>query len=170
MTTLFHNLYHDAPFSRHWAMPSPHTFQIPPIRRFLHRWLRGVSVDPFAGQSTIATHRNDLLDGLDAADFCRSLLASGITADTILYDPPYSPRQIREVYQSRGLLPPNPNAAYFAQYRQPLADLLKPGGVALSFGWNSAGFGARWPILEIVLIYHGGKHNDTLCLAQRKPF
>ena len=45
-----------------WSMPSRWTFSMPPVREFLDRWLAGaqVIVDPFCGESTIGTLRNDL--------------------------------------------------------------------------------------------------------------
>lgn len=37
----------------------------------------------------------------------------------------------------------------------------------LSFGWNSCGMGEGFELLEILLVAHGGAHNDTICLAER---
>jgi len=52
-------------FTVQWAMPSRATFSIPPIADFVGRWVAGASivVDPFCGQSKVATHRNDLAQG-----------------------------------------------------------------------------------------------------------
>lgn len=162
-------------FGIKWAMPSRWTFTIPPVADFLARHLdgRSVIVDPFAGQSDVATHRNDLgRGGIDAEAYCLGLLESGLVADAIVFDPPYSPRQIAECYASIGRkceTKDTQNAALYARVRRPLADLLRPGGVALSFGWNSAGFGNGWTREEVLLVQHGGAHNDTICVAQRKP-
>ena len=52
--------------------------------------------------------------------------------------------------------------------REALALILKPDGIALSFGWQSAGFGRDWDTLEILLVQHGGAHNDTICVAQKR--
>ncbi len=163
-------------FSTAWAMPSRWTFSIKPIAAFLDRWLPtdGAIVDPFAGQSTRATHRNDLAaGGVDAEDYCRALIAERGTgwADAVIFDPPYSPRQISECYASIGkkaTTADTQNAALYRRVRAPLADLLKPDGIALSFGWNSAGFGKAFETLEVLLVQHGGAHNDTICVAQRK--
>ncbi len=47
--------------------------------------------------------------------------------------------------------------------------ILKPGGVALRFGWNSMGFPkGRYERLETLLVNHGAAHNDTICTADRK--
>jgi hypothetical protein len=155
-------------------MPNRWTFQIPPIAAFLDRWLpAGLIVDPFCGTSTYAQLRNDLgQGGIDAAEWCEQQLMYGVECDAVLFDPPYSPRQIGACYKNIGrkaTTADTQNAALYARVRKPLAALLKPGGIALSFGWQSSGFGKTWPTEEILLVQHGGAHNDTICVAQRKP-
>lgn len=160
-----------------WAMPNKWTFKIPPIAAFLDRWLSecDVIVDPFAGETSRGTLNNDLaMGGIDAGDWCESLLPNNEgRVDAVLFDPPYSPRQIKECYEHVGLKVGHvetQNGRLYKRVRQPLARLLKPGGIALSFGWQSSGFGKNWETLEILLCQHGGAHNDTICVAQRKPF
>lgn len=162
-----------------WAMPSRWTFEIEPVRNFIDRHMppltpNGVVVDPFSGRSEIATHRNDLArGGVDAQEFCERLFAEGVQADVVLFDPPYSPRQISECYREAGLKAAGKdtqNAALYSRVRKPLAALLKPGGIALSFGWQSSGFGKAWHTSEILLVQHGGAHNDTICVAQHKTY
>lgn len=162
-------------FSVCWAMPSRHTFEIAPIANMLARHTRGanVIVDPFCGRSTVGTHRNDLaLGGKDAEEFCRDLLRDGVAADVVLFDPPYSPRQISECYRGIGrvvMKTHTQSAALYARVRKPLLELLKPGGKAISFGWQSSGFGKSLQTEELMLVQHGGAHNDTICVVQRKP-
>ena len=161
-----------------WAMPSRWTFTIKPIADLLDRWLEpgSVSVDPFCGKSSRATYRNDLSEvgGVDAEEFCNLLLLhlGEESVDVALFDPPYSPRQISECYKSVGRTvtgKDTQNAALYSRVRKPLERLLKPNGVALSFGWSSSGFGKKWDTEEILLVQHGGAHNDTICVVQRKP-
>ena len=165
--------------SRVWAMPGPSTFSIPPIAHLLAKWAAGpVIVDPFAGETTPATHTNDLNPEkpaqyhMDAAAFCEVLKTEGVVANTVLFDPPYSPRQIVEVYRAVGLdvARAGQNARLYKSVRDGLDSLLEPGGIALSFGWNSAGFGKGrgYVIEEILLVAHGGAHNDTVCVVERK--
>lgn len=149
---------------------------MPPVADFLDRQLADakIVIDPFAGRSTRGTLCNDLaFGGRDAADWCEALLPQyEQRADAILFDPPYSPRQISECYKKLGLpvtARSTQNAALYARVRGPLARLLRPGGVALSFGWQSSGFGRAFYTEEILLVQHGGAHNDTICVAQRKP-
>jgi hypothetical protein len=166
-------------FSTAWAMPNKWTFQQKPVEDFLCRWINPTTkrliIDPFAGTSKWAEFSNDLVNGIDAEAYCCNLLAQGMSesADIVLFDPPYSPRQISECYKSIGkkvTTADTQNAALYARVRKPLGALLKPGGVALSFGWQSGGFGKAWPTEEILLVQHGGAHNDTICVAQRKPY
>lgn len=165
--------------TREWAMPSPQTFSIKPIGRFVEAWVDGVIVDPFAASCSAATHTNDLnpdstaAHHLEAAEFCAMLVEQGVIADVVLFDPPYSPRQMVEVYKSVGLdrgAEAGQNARLYKEVRDQLDLLLRPGGVALSFGWNSAGFGKGrgYTIEEIMIVAHGGAHNDTICVAERK--
>ena len=43
-------------------------------------------------------------------------------------------------------------------------------GVVITFGWNSNGIGKTrgFEIVEILLVAHGGNHNDTICVVERK--
>lgn len=161
-------------------MPSSDTFSIQPIRSFIDRWLTpvAISVDPFARNSMLATYRNDLNPDtaaefhLDAAEFCHGLGGSRPFADVVLFDPPYSPRQMSEVYHAVGKrgMESTQNARLYKEVRDELDRILKPGGIALSFGWNSAGFGngRGYEMAEVLLVAHGGAHNDTICVAERK--
>lgn len=157
-----------------WAMPSRWTFTIPPIREFVakHTTGRRCIVDPFAGTSTFAHHRNDLArDGVDAETFVRGLIKEGVRADCVIFDPPYSPRQITEVYASIGrkaTMEDTQSAVLYKRARTALNDVLADDGLALCFGWSSMGMGRQYETLEVLLCQHGGAHNDTICVAQRK--
>jgi hypothetical protein len=49
-------------------------------------------------------------------------------------------------------------------------DILRPGGIVLSFGWNSTGMGVGrgYEMFDMLIVCHGGAHNDTICIAERK--
>lgn len=167
--------------SRLFAMPSGETFSIPPIAQFIAKWIPrdAIVVDPFARNGTLATYTNDLNPDtaaqhhLLAEDFCALMKKQGVRADVVLFDPPYSPRQISECYQSAGLsvgMKETQNARLYRSVRDGMDEILRPGGIALSFGWNSIGFGKGrgYEMEEILLVAHGGAHNDTICVAERK--
>lgn len=161
-------------FSVAWCMPSRWTFSMRPVSDFLDRWLIGATViaDPFSGKSLRGTLRNDLgFGGIGAAEWAEQLDSE--SCDAVLFDPPYSPRQISECYKSIGRkahTEDTQNAVLYARVRAPLLRALKPGGIAISAGWQSGGFGRAMETLAILLVQHGGAHNDTILVAQRKPF
>lgn len=162
-------------FSRAFGMPSGDTFSIKPIRAFIDRHINrgGLVVDPFARNSKLGDLRNDLNPQttaefhMGAAEFLRTL-AGRTDISCVLFDPPYSPRQISECYTAAGLtatMKDTQNARFYKECRDAMALFLREGAVVLSFGWNSSGMGARWRRLETALIHHGGAHNDTICCA-----
>lgn len=167
-------------FNRIFAMPNADTFSVKPIGEFVQRYLAAakVSVDPFARDREWFTHTNDLnpetkaQSHMDAEDFCKKIHADGVIADLGVFDPPYSPRQISEVYKSVGRTPTmqDTQSSFWRKNRDALDALIAPSGVVLSFGWNSMGMGLKrnYEILEILLCAHGGAHNDTICVAERK--
>lgn len=168
-------------FSRTWAMPSGDTFSVPPINDFVWKYLHNsqVSVDPFARNKFWATHTNDLnpdtaaLHHMDAEDFLHKLAGQGVKADLVLFDPPYSPRQISELYKSIGKpvgMKETQSALLYQRVRNAIMPILTPNGIVLSFGWNSVGMGKKhgFEQIEIMLVCHGGAHNDTICLAEQR--
>lgn len=167
-------------FRREWAMPSPDTFSIKPIKELLDRYLNGLAsvVDPFARNSKRATVTNDLnpetsaMWHMDSRLFLGMLASDGTIFDAALFDPPYSPRQISECYQSVGRKPTmkdTQSACLYADIRLGIDKVLKPGGIVISFGWNSTGMGKQYERIETLLVCHGGAHNDTICVVQKKP-
>lgn len=136
----------------------------------------GVSIDPFANQSRIATHNNDLDPqygcdyNLDAIDFLKSFGDSSV--DTVLFDPPYSPRQVSECYKSLGMTVnmQTTQASFWGDMKKEISRIVKPGGKVLTFGWNSGGIGAKngFEIIEILMVAHGGWHNDTIVTVDKK--
>jgi hypothetical protein len=160
---------------RVWQMPSGDTFDVPAMGALVRKHLRGVSVDPFARNKRWATHTNDLNPDttaehhMHAADFLSMLADRGVVADVVIFDPPYSPRQIAECYAAAGLttdMQATQNAKLYADCRAAIRRLCKHGTVVLSFGWNSAGMGAGFALDELVLVCHGGAHNDTICMVE----
>lgn len=162
-------------------MPSADTFNVPPIFGFVQSYLIGsrVSIDPFARNSRLATYRNDLNPEtaaehhFDAEKFLSMLAAKGVKADLIILDPPYSPRQISECYKAVGFevgMKETQSALLYQRVRDAVVPVCTKDAIVLSFGWNSVGMGDRhmFEQIEICLVCHGGAHNDTICLAERR--
>jgi hypothetical protein len=166
-------------FSREWAMPSSNTFSIKPIGEFVRNYVNGVSVDPFARNGKLASYTNDInpktnaMYHLDAIGFLKILKLDGVYADVVILDMPYSPRQISECYQELGkkvTMADTQSANLYRRVRDAVMPILKPDSVVLSFGWNTVGMGIKrgFEIKEIMLVCHGGAHNDTICMAEKR--
>ena len=98
-------------------------------------------------------------------------MADGVKSDLIIFDPPYSPRQVTECYAEAGLtttMQDTQTAAMKRECRTLFRRLISKGGVVLSFGWNTVGMGVGFAVEEIMLVCHGGDHNDTICVAERE--
>ena len=159
-------------------MPNKKTFSIKPIARFIGEEISDCEmvVDPFARNSRLAHITNDLNPEcdtdhhLDALEFL--MLFDDESVDGVLYDPPYSPRQLKECYDNVGLSLTfeQTNAGYWASLKKEISRILRSGGIALSFGWNSQGIGCSngFEKRRILMVAHGGMHNDTLCVSEVK--
>lgn len=165
-------------YSRVWAMPNAWTFEIRPIAFLLQRYVPEGGkrwVDPFAGKTSPAGITNDMNPAMptkyhmEALDFANKLKGK---YNGVLFDPPYSFRQISEHYKSIGMSATKMQTgmAFYEKVKSALADKIKQGGYAISFGWNTNGFGkARgFEIIEIMSIAHGGSKNDTVVTVERK--
>lgn len=167
-------------FSRCFAMPNAATFSVKPIGEFVQRYMVAskISVDPFARNRDWATYTNDInpstsaRDHQDAEAFLQGL-SGHVMADLVLFDPPYSPRQVSEHYKAAGrevTAEDTQNGRLYKRVRDALDKIVKPGGIVLSFGWQSVGMGINrgYELIETMLVAHGGGHNDTICIAERK--
>lgn len=158
---------------RKWAMPNKWTFKIKPIKGLLDRYVGDGKgwIDPFAGNSVIAEYRNDI-NGLqpstiDGLGFLKAFEHNSCYG--ILLDPPYSHRQLFKTYKTRGnnlkgkLVP-------MTEINNLSAPIISKGGVCISFGWNTNGLGIKrgFKIIEILLVSHGGHHNDTIVTVEKK--
>lgn len=161
--------------SRIWAQPSPETFTIKPIRELIERYIgSGDWIDPFCRNSIFKSrcrYTNDLnpkfsgTHNMDALDFLRSLPSESV--DGVLFDPPFSPRQVKEAYQGFG--PYDTTRKFWSERKCEAARVLRPGGVAIVCAWNSLGLGIKngMQIEEVLLVTHGDQ-NDTIVTVGRK--
>lgn len=161
---------------RVWAMPNSNTFSIQPIRQIIDKYKHGVVVDPFANTNKIATITNDLNPDydtdyhMDATDFLMMLEDESV--DTVLYDPPYSPRQVSECYKKFGKTVDmkTTQASYWSKQKDEIERITRNGGLCITCGWNSGGIGIKhgFKIVEILMVAHGGWHNDTIVTVEQK--
>jgi len=170
---------------RKWSMPNGKTFTIKPIRELIESELvEGIVIDPFANEASIKKVMSDKqkyitndLDTsyktnyhLDALDFFKQF--DNESVDMVLYDPPYSPRQVSEVYKSldKTVNMQTTQSSYWGNQKKEIARILKPNGKVITFGWNSGGIGKThgFEISTMLLVAHGGWHNDTICTVEIK--
>ena len=168
---------------RKWAMPNKWTFTIKPIKELLweeicpgfsmsddrDRYIDGWC-DPFSGYNSWARIRNDINKDtdaqyhLDALSFLKRMDSNNFKG--VLYDPPYSITQARQ-YGKKEFS----SMKYWADCKNEIARIIKPGGKAICFGWNSMGLGKNrgFKMTRILLVAHGGSKNDTICTVETKP-
>lgn len=106
---------------------------------------------------------------MDALEFLKTF--DDASVDFVLYDPPYSPRQVSECYKKLGktVNMQTTQSSFWGNLKKEIARIIKPNAIVISFGWNSNGIGKTkgLEILEILTVAHGGQHNDTICTVER---
>lgn len=158
-------------------MPSKNTFSIKPIRELLDEEMTdGIWIDPFANTSKLATITNDLNPeygtdyNMDALDFLK--MFGNESVDGVLYDPPYSPRQVSEHYKHFGyeVTQEDTRMSFWSKHKREISRIVKHDGKVITFGWNSGGIGKKYgfTITRILLVPHGGAKNDTICTVEVK--
>lgn len=162
--------------TRQWAMPNSNTFSIKPIGDIITKYIHGISIDPFANNNKFASITNDLDSSFDT-DYCIDAieflkLFDDSSVDTVLFDPPYSPRQVSECYKELGMTVnmQTTQASFWSNLKKEIYRITKSEGICITCGWNSGGIGKKYgfEIEEILLVPHGGWHNDTIVTVERK--
>jgi len=159
-------------------MPNKNTFDIKPIKELIYRYYNKemLSIDPFANKNKIATITNDLDTqyntnyNLDALEFLGQFTDNSV--DMVLFDPPYSPRQVSESYKKLGktVNMKTTQSSFWGNLKKEVSRITKKDGIVISFSWNSGGIGKtnNFEQIEILLVPHGGNHNDTICVVEKR--
>jgi len=167
---------------RVWAMPNSLTFSIGPIHDLIESVLVDCKIicDPFVCKSPFKSRciSNDLDTGIDAdyhmdaLDFMK--LRSDSEFDAVLFDPPYSVRQVSECYKKMGLTVnmQTTQSSFWTKLKKEVSRIVKPSGVVVCCGWNSGGIGKTFGFCleQVLLVPHGGPHNDTIVTVERKEW
>jgi len=167
----------DLIINRAFATASKWTFTIRPIKELLSRYVGNGKewIDPFAGANSPAEFTNDLNEDMPTtyhmfAEEFVDMLDGPFKG--ILFDPPYSYRQIKESYNGLGLPVDRFDTSYnfYGRVISVISPKIETGGYAISFGWCSNGLGQKYGfrIIEILLVAHGLHHNDTIVTVERK--
>ena len=130
-----------------WAMPNGQTFKIKPIRELILKYIKDgdVIIDPFANEPVIQNYipksckyiSNDLNEKystmyhMEAKEFLNQLANN--SADIVLYDPPYSPNQVKVCYEQLGktVTANETKISYWTNFKKEIARVLKPGEFVL---------------------------------------
>ena len=138
---------------RLWAMPNKKTFTIKPITELIKDEIGGDYLDPFPFE-----YKEDATDYLKRSE----------PKKFSVFDPPYSPRQLQECYDGKGEY--DTKSSTWSNWKDLLAE--KTLEKCISFGWNSCGMGKTrgFEITRILIVCHGGFHNDTICTVERKIY
>lgn len=165
-------------FDRVWAMPNASTFTIKPIAQLLAEEVTKDKywVDPFARGSKIANLTNDLDPQwdtdyhMDALEFLKTIQSESV--DGVLLDAPYGPRQVAEHYRAAGwpVTQETTQSTFWSKINRETSRITKKGGKVISFGWHSGGVGKKlgFVVTRILLVPHGGHHNDTIVTVEVK--
>jgi len=162
---------------RVWCMPNRSTFKIKPIAELLKEEMVGEFwIDPFCGYNSPAHVTNDLNPDIPADSHKDAVLFLKMfdneSVDGVLFDPPYSVTQVKQCYNGIGvaLTQKDTTPLFWKRVKTEIARVIKPGGKAICFGWNSGGIGKvlGFEMTRILLVPHGGVHNDTICTVEIK--
>lgn len=154
--------------NRKWEMPNSKTFKIKAIRDLILKYVRPdmTILDPYANECSIKDYLQDCkyisndLDTqyktdyhLEAQDFLK--LFQDNSVDLILNDP---------------VTWKDTSSEYYTRAKKEIQRILKPNSIVITCGWNSNGIGNKYGFekIEILLVAHGGQHNDTIVTVERK--
>ncbi len=170
-------------YERVFARANAWTFQIPQVKTLLDKYVGNGEgwIDPFSGYNSPAQYTNDMhpdrptMYHMEAVDFCKEVLpflARYKLLNGVLFDPPYSYRQVSEHYKECGKKATSMDTSsnFTNRVREASYMYIKPGGIAITFGWNTNGYGLKrgFEIIDGLVIAHGSSHNDTLVTVERK--
>ena len=158
--------------NRIWSMPNKWTFKMPAAMNLIDKYITDNWLDPFAGENSPADITNDI-EGrgakfqMDGLEFLRSRNSHSVNG--VLFDPPYSVEQCLRRYTPK-FKGTAGRAEYWGKCKDEIARIVNPGGITISFGWDSCGIGKNrgFEIIEILLICHGACHNDTIITVDKK--
>jgi hypothetical protein len=140
---------------------SSEPFSNPHVRKIIDRIMNEVMYntcgnatvcDPFARESFTNTLPNCITNDLNTAfntdfnlefkDFAEVLQGSHHTIDLLLFDPPYSLRQLKDCYDGIGKdLKLWQTQNMWKEGKDKLATIMPVGSYAISLGWTTSGFG-----------------------------
>ncbi len=149
--------------------PARWTFEQAKLRQWVESYCCGRVLNLFAGKTRLSIEevRVDISDEFKP-DYCidayKFITETSENFDAVILDPPYNLRKSREKYGEGRYI------GSLQKIKNQLARLLPIGGLIVHLGYDSVGLGNRrgFEKIAICLVCHGGDHNDTICLVERK--
>lgn len=155
--------------------PKRWTFEQPKLKEWVISWCdvqdKGDVLNLFAGKTQLGVDevRVDISNEFkphfycDAYDFVSMAISNEIIFNTIILDPPYNLRKSREKYNGKYI-------GSFTKIKNLLPRILYPNGRIITLGYDTVGMSKSrgFEKIAICVVCHGGDHNDTLCLVERK--
>ena len=148
--------------------PKKYTFEQPKLKQWTEENSSGKVLNLFAGKIRLYVdeYRVDLSPEFkpdyvgDAYTFVSN---TDMRFDTIIFDPPYNLRKSREKYEGRYI-------GSLTKTKNILNRIINPHGRVISFGYDTVGMSKSrgFNKFGICLVCHGGDHNDTICLVERR--
>ena len=156
-----------------WSMPNKATFQIPPVRKLLKRYVGDGKgwIDPFSGGSSFAEITNDINEKLkatshvDALEFLKGFDKRSVKG--VLFDAPYSYEKAIRLYGVKY----EDTQSFFNHImdcKKEVCRIVDDDGLVIIFGWTSNGLGTvnGFDMIELLLITHGWQTNDTIVTVE----
>lgn len=140
--------------------------------------------DPFANNKTTRLQGTQLVTNdlnpkfdttytMEANDFGELMLKQKRKFDLILFDPPYSLRQLKDCYENiGGELPHWQSQNMWGRAKDALSKCVNHGGYVITLGWSSHGFGMRRGF-EKIAVYNfeqagtDGRYNIQVVVEKR---
>jgi hypothetical protein len=152
--------------------PKKYTFEMPKLLTWTIQNCNGKTLNLFAGKTLLNGVDETRIDlnkdvpahyYMDAYEFVLMAKQNGWKYDTVIFDPPYNLRKSREKYFG----------VYTSELRKiktVLPEIINIGGTVISYGYDSVGMGRTRGFVKVhvCLVCHGGDHNDTICLIEKK--
>lgn len=141
-------------------------------------------VDPFSNNKTERIQGTELTTNdlnpefnatycMEANDFGELMLEKKQKYDLVLFDPPYSLRQLKDHYDAIGKdLELWQTQNMWGRAKNALGQCVNPGGYTVTFGWSTSGFGKRrgFEKKEIHVLCQQGRDDryDLLITVEQK--
>lgn len=164
-------LHEDVPVTYVRTKASTWTFEYDKVRKWVEGHLEGRVLNLFAGKTKLR-HGDEIVrvdineerdadyhfDAVNVLDYFEPR-----SFDTVIMDPPFSEIQSRKRYDGE-------HVGKFNLVRDAVAELVRPGGKTLTFGYHSTGMATTrgFEKEEILLICHGGRFPDTIGTVDRR--